>query len=297
MDNNAPQLLLTPAVSKIEIDSVNKGLQQYLIFIENELRSLSKGSLYICYKNSRPYFIEYLNGHTRGITKSPDVIYQLARRSFLLLQAELIKQIMDMGWTPKTADIISTACNEIDALLLNYKEAGLDIDRIVMTPNQQIWNSERGSQKPTRREELKYPTRGRIYMRSKSEKDIGNLLEKLHIPYRYEPRIRINNIDYHPDFIIMLPNDKLVILEHVGRMDLADYNKGFIARLQAFDSVNLLIGRNVFLTFEYDTRDEDLIMPIITQILLSDPADSLPLIYAAQNAGCKINIPAKHLSR
>ncbi|MGX8773499.1 MAG: hypothetical protein ACSW8G_00420 [Bacillota bacterium] len=210
----------------------------------------------------------------------------------LLLQVPLIKQILQDGWTPSTKATVRKTSVDINELLSKYERAGLDIDQVVMTPNQRIWNSNRHSQKPGRSEDLIYPTNGRIYMRSKSEQAIGNILEDLHIPYRYEPRLRINNIDYHPDFIIMLPNDKMIILEHVGRMDLGDYNKGLIARLQAYDGANLLMGRDVFLSFEYDTKDVKLIMKIVTQILRSNPQDNRFLLYAAQSAGCSINTSA-----
>ncbi len=86
----------------------------------------------------------------------------------------------------------------------------------------------------------------------------------------------------------MLPTDRLLILEHVGRMDLADYNKGFISRLQSYNSSNLLIGRDVFLSFEHDTRDEESLMKVIFQMLTANPVNHRALIYAARNAGCNI---------
>ena len=281
-------VLLSTALCEAEVDSVNKCLNQYLISIVREIKTLPSGQLYIRYRNSTPNFCSYVNRKVNGITRKPELIHQIARRRFLLMQIPLIKHILQNGWTPSAKTIVKKTSVEIDELLSKYEQAGLDIDQIVMTPNQRIWNSNRQSQKQDRSEDLIYPTNNRIYMRSKSEQAIGNLLEALHIPYRYEPRLRINNVDYHPDFLIMLPNDKLVILEHVGRMDLTDYNKGLLARLQAYNSANLLIGRDVFLSFEYDTKDTKLIMKIIIQILRSNPQDNRFLLYAAQNAGCNV---------
>lgn len=297
MRENKLQLLFNAELYKIGVESVNTCMQQYLINMTKELNSMPKGSLYLRYRNGNPNFSAYLNGKTIGITNKPSIVYQLARRRFLLAQVSLIKQLLETGWVPSCFDSISKGCEELEAMLSSFQDAGLDLDRIVMTPNQQIWNSNRHSQKYNRREGLIYPTKGRIYMRSKSEQAIGNLLESLHIPYRYEPRLRINNIDYHPDFLIMLPTDQLVILEHVGRMDLTQYNEGFIARLQAYDSANLLIGRNVFLSFEHDTKDEELIMKVILQILTSKPMDNKYLIYTAKNAGCQIDLPSpRHIA-
>ena len=288
MKDNGLHVLFSSELLKAEIESVNDCLQQYLSGIARELTILPGGKLYIRYRNCRPTFCNYQNGKIHGITKRTDLIHQLARRRLLLLQKSLIEQLLTVGWTPASFYAIQKQHKEMKDLLLLYADAGLDIDRIVMTPNQLIWNSNRHSQKRNRTEGLIYPTKGRVYMRSKSEQIIGNLLELLHIPYRYEPRIRINNIDYHPDFIIMLPTDKLVILEHVGRMDLAQYNEGLIARLQAYDSANLLIGRDVFLSFEHDTRDEELLLKVLFQMLASNPKNNKYLLYTAKDAGCSL---------
>ena len=290
MKNNKTRLLLLPALSKLEIEAINENLKQLISCIDRELDSLPDGVLYIRYRNNTPNFSKRINGHTYGITKEPDVINKLARRRFLLLQSSLIKHLLSINWTASNLDFLNKKCDQVEELLAKYEAAGLDIDQIVMTPNQLIWNANRHSQSQYRREDLVYPTRGRVYMRSKSEQAIGNLFEELHIPYRYETRLRINNIDYHPDFIIMLPNDSLVILEHVGRMDLLDYNKRLISRLQTYNSVDLFLGHEVFLSFEHDTRDEELLIRVVLQLLTSRPTKNRFLVYAARNAGCNIGL-------
>ncbi len=287
-------ILLIPALCEGEVDSLNNCLSQYLSSITREAKALPGGQLYIRYRNNMPNFCRYYNRKLNGITRKHELVHQIARRRFLLLQIPIIRQILQDGWTSSTQISLKKMLVEINELLTRYENAGLDIDQIVLTPNQQIWNSDRHSKKRNRSEELIYPTNGRIYMRSKSEQTIGNLLEALHIPYRYESRLRINNIDYHPDFIIMLPNDKLVILEHVGRMDLDEYNEGLLSRLQAYNSANLLIGRDVFLSFEHDTKDIKLILKIIANIMRSNPDDNRFLFYAAQNAGCNVKITSNH---
>ena len=288
MKNDNPRVLISPSVFNSKVSSINDCLSQYLLCITKEADTLPEGTLCVRYRNDLPNFTKVLNRKVYGITKQPSLIYQLARRQFLTLQILILKQILKEGWTSSTTAVIKEKCNEIDALLTKYERAELDIDKIVMTPNQRIWNSVRHSQKPDYQEGLIYPTNGRVFMRSKSEQAIGNLLERFHIPYRYESRLRINNIDFHPDFIIMLPTDRLLILEHVGRMDLADYNKGFISRLQSYNSSHLLIGRDVFLSFEHDTRDEESLMKVIFQMLTANPVNHRALIYAARNAGCNI---------
>ena len=156
------------------------------------------------------------DGVTRGISRDKNLVYKLARRQFIDFNMRLIKEYLDDPFDEYFSGVINTFLAEFKTMISKFEMAGLDIDRITMTPNQYIWNSDRESKKPTFREDLVYPTIGRIYMRTKSEQALGNLLERLHIPYRYETPLNINGITYHPDFIIMLPSGRLIIIEHTG---------------------------------------------------------------------------------
>ena len=205
------------------------------------------------------------------------------------LSINLFEQILEDGWTRETERIIEKVYPKIEALLKKFDDAGLDIGTIVMTPNQRIWNSDRHSQKNSRREDLIYPTKGGIYMRSKSEQKIGDLLELLHIPYRYETELVINNRAYHPDFIIMLPNGRLVILEHVGRMDSREYDEDLVTRLQAYNIIGLMIGRDIFFTFESDTREDSRVKEALFQILTANPNQNTIMSSLARKAGCDAN--------
>ena len=285
------RIVLTPILARAESSRIKKQLETERLELRKEYDSIQKGSLYIRYRNSHRQFIKRMEGRLYGITNELDTVYGLARKQFLQLGIELLEIMLENKWEEGIDYALSEVVEEIDALLTKYENAGLDIDLISMTPNQRIWNSDRHSKSNYRREELKYPTKkGRVFMRSKSEQAIGNLLEMLHVAYRYEPEITINSIAYHPDFVIMLPNGRLIILEHVGRMDLKDYRERLIQRLQAYDSIGLLIGRNVFMSFEHDTRDEVLIKEVLFQMMTSDPTQNHVLQRAAVKAGCSSNI-------
>ena len=286
------KVLLTPVLAKTKIDRINANLYGELSEMKKELSSLPKGKLSIRVRNGHVQFNHRLDGTVKGITSFPETVHQLASKQYLELRAILLEQILEEGWTSETVRIISRLYPQIETLLKKYEDAGLDIERITMTPNQRIWNSDRHSQKENRREELIYPTRGGVYMRTQSERFIGDLLERLHIPYRYETRVTINNRAYHPDFIIMLPDGRLVILEHVGRMDLREYDEDLIIRLQAYDSIGLMIGRNVFMTFHHDIREEARVKEVLFQVLTASPQWNKTLVSVARKAGCQIEQPA-----
>lgn len=281
--------LRTMMLAKTQTKRIKNQLMQELNGLKQEISMLPEGRLII--KRNRKWVLYYVrkNGKLRGITKDKDLVYQLARRHYITLLIQLLEEYTEDMNCELSALPLSKLFSEIDALFARFERGKLDIDRITMTPNQYIWNSDRESKKPTRREELIYPTIGRIYMRSKSEQTLGNLLERLHIPYRYEALIRINGINYYPDFIIMLSNDRLIIIEHAGRMDLEKYDESLVARLKAYDSIGLLIGRDVFFSFERDTRDETLAKEVLFQTLVSTPSDNNFLKSVAIRAGCHFN--------
>ncbi len=281
-----PMSMLSPMLANTKVNRIRKQLLQELKVLKQEMDSLPEGSLYITKNRRWVSFYLHRNGRSRGITADESLIYSLARRHYLSLLNRFLEDLLLNIGCDISSESFSRFLSEIEDLFKKFEKGNLDIDRITMTANQYIWNSNRESQKPTRREELIYPTIGRVYMRSKSEQTLGNLLERLHIPYRYETTVRINGISYHPDFIIMLPNNRLIIIEHVGRMDLDVYNDSLVTRLKAYDNIGLLIGRDVFFTFERDTRDESIAKEILYQTLVSTPSDNPLLKKVAMKAGC-----------
>ena len=288
MDKMSNQIS-SPRIATAQIDRINRNIEKEIVALRAELQQIPEGRLYVRYRGNLILFTERVKDKLYGITRNRDLVHTLARRRYLELHMNLLEQILDEGWTTETKRIISSLYPQIEELLKKYKDAGLDIDLITMTPNQRIWNADRQSQKENRKQDLKYPTKGGVYMRSQSERYIGDLLEMLHIPYRYEPRITINNRSYHPDFIIMLPDGRLVILEHVGRMDLKEYAEDLVVRLQTYDSIGLMIGRNVFISFIHDIREESSVKEIVFQMLTCNPPWNQVLISAAKRAGCKIH--------
>jgi len=281
-------VITRPILAMNQVGRINKGLQEESHRLRKEISTLPKGKLFIRYRNNHIQFNKRVKEKDKGITNFPETVHQLARRQYLQLHMQLLNQILEEGWTTETERMISAIYPQIESLLKKYEDAGLDIEQITMTPNQRIWNSDRHSQKENRREELIYPTRGNVYMRTQSERFIGNLLEMLHVPYRYETRITISNRSYHPDFMIMLPDGRLVILEHVGRMDLREYDEDLIIRLQAYDSIGLMIGRTVFMTFNHDVREEARVKEVVFQMLTSNPPWNKTLISVARRAGCRV---------
>lgn len=235
--------------------------EQKLTALREELASLesdSPGTLHWRKRKETYAFWEYLNGKQIGITKNPSRIYTLARIAYLRLRLDNIRKSDYVSWA-----------KQMEELLQTFDSIGLDLMKIILTKAQYEWASSPQSQNPNRRNDLKFETNNGVKVRSKSEQFIGNLLEALGIPYRYEPELRVGDRIFHPDFVIMTADGKKIILEHLGRMDLREYIHNNIDKLAAYASINLQIGRDIFLSFESDVKSKEKFMPIIHQIMVA----------------------------
>ncbi len=116
---------------------------------------------------------------------------------------------------------------------------------------------------------------------------------------------RIKGITRRPDLVHKLARRRFLLLQvpllkqilHSGwtpevKTSVKHINAEINEMLSEFESAGLLIGREVFLSFEHDTKDVKLIMKIVIQMLISNPGDNRYLIYAAQNAGCNVKEPS-----
>lgn len=245
--------------SRLCISEHRRREEKKLQLLRDELAALEAedpGTLHWRKRKCGVTFWSYLKGRQTGITGDLEKIYSLARKAYLKLRLYGLEHHDTDQWL-----------SEIDSLLQSFANAGLDVMRIILTKAQYNWASSPQSQKTNRKEQLEYKTDGGVYVRSKSERFIGNLLEKFGIPYRYEPELRIGNRTFHPDFVIMTSDGRMIILEHLGLTDLRNYLEDNADRLAAYASQNLFIGRNVFLSFEADVKSEEAFMPIIRQIM------------------------------
>ena len=86
--------------------------------------------------------------------------------------------------------------NEIERLYDNLPEARKDMIVPIIEPDDafiQRWLEEHtGNQNPFPSDGKYYTSQG-VYVRSKSEKIIADLLDKYNVPYRYEPELILDN--------------------------------------------------------------------------------------------------------
>lgn len=89
-------------------------------------------------------------------------------------------------------------------------------------------------------------------VRSKSELNIANMLEKRNIPYKYEYPLPLSNgrIIY-PDFTVLnVKIRKIFYWEHRGMMDDREYLKHTVQRIKTLSKEGIMLGDNLIISEE-----------------------------------------------
>ena len=118
----------------------------------------------------------------------------------------------------------------------------------------------------------KYPERlihksisGNI-LRSKSEVLIDMALYRHQIPYHYEEKLILGNIELYPDFTLLHPTEKRKMYwEHLGMMDDEHYARNACLKIEQYIRNNIIPQRDLILTFE--TKDNPLDCGLIEKII------------------------------
>ena len=100
-------------------------------------------------------------------------------------------------------------------------------------------------------EALRHPTVRGEMVRSKSEAQISYFLNRNKIPYKYECALNLNGIRLYPDFTTLRPRDrKVIIWEHLGRLDKPDYVDANTAKLNLYIKSGWIPWHNLIITAE-----------------------------------------------
>ncbi len=213
--------------------------------MKQELSLLEDCQLHIHRRNGKITFGCVQIGDTRetGITKDIDRVHELARCAYLrdcIKASEL--QIKRMERVRDSADSAFLE-SQLMTKLGKYADADLDICRIIFTQEQNEWLDEPYSPNPFHQENLKYATRGGLPMRSKSEARIGNRLEDMGLPYRYDDLVRIISDgrgpqpykdNYFADFKVPNLLGGITIHEHFGAFQIDNYADNSLRKLNDY---------------------------------------------------------------
>ncbi len=154
----------------------------------------------------------------------------------------------------------------MNALPKQYHDLkGLDIF-LAGDVNPEEWLYGEWEQNNFHSDKLIHRTPAGIEMRSKSEVLIGSQLERLNIPYHYEPIIEIEGKLYAPDFEMLHPVlRRLIYLEHFGMVDDPVYMAKNLEKLKDYSKAGIVLGHNLF--FTYETKQNPLTISAINKVI------------------------------
>ena len=97
-----------------------------------------------------------------------------------------------------------------------------------------------------------YETIRKERVRSKSELNIANTLERYGIPYKYEcPLTLSNGMTIYPDFTVLnVRRRKVLYWEHRGMMDDREYARNSVMRIKTYAKEGIYVGKDLIITEE-----------------------------------------------
>ena len=107
-----------------------------------------------------------------------------------------------------------------------------------------------------------------LRVRSKSEVNIANSLDKFGLPFIYELPLYLKNYGLvHPDFaILLIKTRKVIFWEHHGMLDDKNYRENsFLRKTNAYMKNGYFPGKNLIQTFESQTTP--LSIPVIDAVI------------------------------
>lgn len=161
---------------------------------------------------------------------------------------EMLKMLRDSYYPTNPREVMAS-------MPLAYQEQEQANDLVYKYRNSERWKAAKLAIKDSypvhRAESLRHVAIDGTITRSKSEAVILNLLVEKEIPFVYEVPMRFNGILKSPDFLIYdRKNNREVILEHMGRMDLENYRDNQYDKIGLYISSGWVPNVNLILTFE-----------------------------------------------
>ncbi len=169
--------------------------QQSIKTIQGILANMPKENLVYAHSKGYIAFRETFGKKQESIRRTSERAYILARKRYLKLLLEIL-ELSDINSEKymhlsrfAAGEKKETLIKEMHQLIEIYEQANLDIARIVMTSKQYKWYT---SKFKSKRIESELKTNAGISTRSKSERSIGNTLEKWAAFYHFEEQLQIN---------------------------------------------------------------------------------------------------------
>lgn len=262
----AERRIITMYFRKKEFTDVANALQKQIEEIQHELDKCP-GHLVWRKKHQKIYYSERIDSEEHGITHDIEKIHRLTRKKYLQEYAKHLSNNLKI--IKYCAAHYTDLIPEEIAAKLALENPGLPV-KAMLASRTDAWASAPYQKNPYYKENLEYSTTSGIVVRSKSEREIGNALEAMKIPYRYDAKITCGDMTYYADFVIKRTDGSLVIWEHFGRTHDKIYRAKSEIRIKDYIHAGYRPWDNLVWTLESDIKDSRNIRKIIRKFILPD---------------------------
>ena len=166
-----------------------------IVKLTNTINRLQNGSLHIMRAHNGVYFYD----DHKYLRKSSDLLYSLARKRYCQTLLQVItlwdqRPAVSSPSYPRFLTSWNKAFGKLDQLIRDFSKGNLELERIILTPQQYAWFRGRYKKKYFSEKhapmDLIIPQGGPV--RSKSEQHIGIELDGFAVPCHYEEQLLID---------------------------------------------------------------------------------------------------------
>lgn len=241
-------------VYKYEIERIVKLLSDRKKDLQDELKLLPEGDLYILHSNNvKRYYLRLpCKGNRKkerriGIKKDTETLMSLVRKKYIMSALDVLEQDIEFLRMAVETYMPTDENSVMKDFIEKYPELSEGV--YCLTNNSVKWGDERMTASEYHPESLKSTASDGSRRRSVGELLIGAKLSHYKIPYKYEA-IAHPDLPYIPDFTIKRPHDgKLIFWEHFGMVNDHDYMEGNRRKLIEYESVGIVPWENLIITY------------------------------------------------
>lgn len=232
-----------------------KKLQEAIDKAQFIVSNSPEGKLRVARTDSGPHYFRIISPHDTNGEYIPlanrELVSQLAEKSYALqLIKKASEEIKDINRLLNKGTLEQT--EEVYTKMNSYRKKL--VEPILMSDDEYLsrWINESFRTNLYRCDEKQYETNNHEWVRSKSEKDIANILCSMGIPYRYEAELILKNGGVrYPDFTLLdIKKRKQVYFEHFGLMDDSGYRRENFQKLNEYCENGIILGKNLIFSFE-----------------------------------------------
>jgi hypothetical protein len=254
---NTKQPIVTSTSIYTEASKRIQELQTALKVTEKSLLNVPEGKLHLLNKKGiAQYYIrkdpkdktgEYLSKSNRKL------IREHLQKSYDLKVKKLVED--ELKNLLKCVRKNENLPYELEQLYMSYPKESRNMIVPVAKPYEEIeseWLAKPYDKMPIDEGAPYYETNRGERVRSKSELNIANMLDKYHIAYKYEYPVMLNNgFVVRPDFTLLDQRTlEEIYCEHRGMMDNPEYAQRAVIKFKNYMQSGIVLGKNLIITEE-----------------------------------------------